>query len=475
MQHAAGDLTSLFPPDKVVPRDRLLSWETMTPQQIREEFRSYFNPFWAIAPLTQRQVDVLRAIIHPEIVIKAAPAGEDLAVLDMRQERNARTIGAGHRILYGVAGSGKTVLLISRAKFLARENPTSQILVLCFNVALAAHLRGALTGHPNVSVHHFDGWSKTCGITRRGVKDDVETNAALGNRLKAQLQSGMGDSRRYDAVLIDEAQDFDGSWFACVLEAMKDPNDGDLLIVGDRQQGIVGPQTIRWSQVGISAQGRTISRKLDLDKNYRNSREILELAACFALDQTESDDEDQFGVIPVDPAKSLRSTGIRPFLVSSRDRAEECDKAVEIVKRLLQHNGSVDARFSHKLEPSQIGILYPSRPWREKALFDAFLQKLESLAPVVWINQDKGANRDKVAAPGIKVQTIHSSKGLQYRAVILLWADVLPRQFPDSDPSEEAKLAYVALTRPEDYLFISHSGHSEFIHRMVSSGLTTSL
>ena len=72
------------------------------------------------------------------------------------------------------------------------------------------------------------------------------------------------------------------------------------------------------------------------------------------------------------------------------------------------------------MEPSEIGILYPSRPWHERAPFDALLQKLESLAPVVWINQDKETNCDKVAAPGIKVQTIQSSQGLQYRAVILV-------------------------------------------------------
>jgi superfamily I DNA and RNA helicase len=40
----------------------------------------------------------------------------DLAVLDLRQERNARTLRDGHRIVYGVAGSGKTVLLIARRR-----------------------------------------------------------------------------------------------------------------------------------------------------------------------------------------------------------------------------------------------------------------------------------------------------------------------------------------------------------------------
>ena len=59
----------------------------------------------------------------------------DLVVLDRRQENNARKIGEGHRIIYGVAGSGKTVLLIARAKWLHDRDPDAKILLLCYNVS----------------------------------------------------------------------------------------------------------------------------------------------------------------------------------------------------------------------------------------------------------------------------------------------------------------------------------------------------
>ena len=101
---------------------------------------------------------------------------------------------------------------------------------------------------------------------------------------------------------------------------------------------------------------------------------------------------------------------------------------------------------------------------------DDFLAELRSLAPAVWL---KGDDRYAVDQPGIKIQTIHASKGLQYRAVVLLWADRLPRNFPDTDSVEEVKLMYVALTRPEDYLFITHSQQSPFIDRIRQSGKVT--
>ena len=83
---------------------------------------------------------ILRSVIHPQIVIsplaEAPNAEQPLAVLDLRQERNAHSLGDGHRIVYGVAGSGKTVILIARARLVAQD-PNKQILLLCFNRALA--------------------------------------------------------------------------------------------------------------------------------------------------------------------------------------------------------------------------------------------------------------------------------------------------------------------------------------------------
>jgi superfamily I DNA and RNA helicase len=87
----------------------------------------------------------------------------DLAVLDLRQERNARALGDGHRIVYGVAGSGKTVLLIARAKLLA-EDSQKRVLILCYNRLLAQHLAVALAGHRRLAVTTFHCWAVRCGV-----------------------------------------------------------------------------------------------------------------------------------------------------------------------------------------------------------------------------------------------------------------------------------------------------------------------
>lgn len=478
--HILGDLSQIFPPSRVVTRDVLLSWETLPPDDLKETLRSYFDPYWPFPKLTERQVNTLRAIIHPHIQITSARPGLetgqghaetlDLKVLDFKQERNALNIGQGHRILYGVAGSGKTVLLVARARLLAQQNPEIRVLVLCFNVSLSTYLKQCLVDCQNATVLHFDGWAKANGVVRRFNHQHNETNDELGERLLRRLEQGYGDARSYDTVLIDEAQDFAPSWFHCALTAMKEPNDGDLLIVGDGSQGLYrGNRAVSWEKLGIHARGRTIHKDCDLDKNYRNTREILELAAAFAA-HASTEQSDGVLAVGVDPAKALRSTGQRPVLIRTKDRTEECARVLLLIDGLLKGEHGLKG-IDGPVQGSEIGILYPRLVRGDRELFSSFLTSLRKRGPTVWLNdpEDKGAKR-RVGEPGIKVQTIHSAKGLQYRVVILMWADLLPSGFPDSDVEEERRLMYVALTRPEDMLFMTCSSDSAFIGDIRNTG-----
>ena len=61
--------------------------------------------------------------------------------MDLQQEQLARSLGDGHRVIHGVAGSGKTMILSYRAEYLAKASPGSKpVLVLCYNQPLAVKL-----------------------------------------------------------------------------------------------------------------------------------------------------------------------------------------------------------------------------------------------------------------------------------------------------------------------------------------------
>jgi superfamily I DNA/RNA helicase len=77
------------------------------------------------------------------------------------------------------------------------------------------------------------------------------------------------------------------------------------------------------------------------------------------------------------------------------------------------------------------------------------------------VSDPSRANRSDFSS-AIRVQTIHHAKGLRYRAVIFVWADVLPFT-QGHDAEQDRKLFYVALTRATELLAIVHSGHSSFV------------
>ena len=99
----------------------------------------------ALGPLDADQVDEIRSVLHPEVRIGwGATSDEIVGVMDREQERLAQTLGDGHRLLRGVAGSGKTIVLVCRVRYLRARHPDWRVLVLCFNRVLADAFRAPL-------------------------------------------------------------------------------------------------------------------------------------------------------------------------------------------------------------------------------------------------------------------------------------------------------------------------------------------
>ncbi|WP_042892878.1 3'-5' exonuclease, partial [Anaplasma marginale] len=152
-------------------------------------------------------------------------------------------------------------------------------------------------------------------------------------------------------------------------------------------------------------------------------------------------------------------------------RKEESIRVVETVKNLL--SGNWCGNEIEPLQPHEIGIFYPRMLYKDdRATIENLIENLHLYAPTIWLSDRENlGNRYKVSHPGIKIQTIHSAKGLQYRAVILMWADRLPKYRATPEQIDrDRKLLYVGLTRPEDFLFISSSGTSKFVSQIENSG-----
>ncbi|WP_375495895.1 DEAD/DEAH box helicase family protein [uncultured Nostoc sp.] len=157
------NINKLLSPSQTIYRNELFYSQSISSDDLVNRLVKIFTNIFTFSHLTNEQIDTIKGILFPEIAIKLVPAslhsvpnGIELKnesyvfkTLDHRQECIVRAIGDGHRIIYGVAGSGKTLILLSHAKLLVKQNPHQKILILCFNRSLAASLKSLIYEYSN--------------------------------------------------------------------------------------------------------------------------------------------------------------------------------------------------------------------------------------------------------------------------------------------------------------------------------------
>ena len=346
--------------------------------------------------LNAAQIDRIRWHLFPELRITAEqlelldlsdsnePEPETasanlMRILDLQQEQLARSLGDGHRVVHGVAGSGKTLILAYRAQYLA-ESTQKPVLILCFNVSLAAHIEHMVEARanrsgPTILVRHFHGWCVDLLKTFRiGLPNQEQYKGGIFvEQIVQRVIDAVGDGRiplgLYGAVMVDEGHDFKASWFELITQ-MVNPETNSLLVLYDDAQNLYGKSQKRqfsFKSVGIQAQGRTTVLKI----NYRNPVEILDLACAFVQDATPVIDE---GDRPRLYPETAGRNGAIPELVMLPSFGRE---AVYLAERVRQFN-------ERGMSWSKIGILY-----RTKFMGEVLYRQLtQAGVPVEWLNKD---------------------------------------------------------------------------------------
>lgn len=462
-------------------RDELLSWSQFSSSKLIARLKGMFKTDFAFPPLTADQISTIKGLLHPVTVVKEVPAVQTslplelealplpthatrLISLDLEQERLARLMKPGHRLVSGVAGSGKTLILLARAKAIANRLNGQRVLLLCFNITLASHLRSLLYSdrrnpqyQQRIEVQHFHGWAKSLLGRLPNPKHLKEENydQMLGQMVLAHIQR-LPQPQLWDAVLVDEAHTFDQSWFSCCVAALRDTEEGDLLIVSDRNQGLYKRKDFSWKSVGVRAQGR--SKRLT--QNYRNTQEILS-AAWDMLKPRSAEDDVAFPV--VEPSAALRH-GPRPAFHTASSKLAAVDQAVAQAQALCGEGYS----------PSDIAILYKYKGRQEDAAFQKLLEQLaqRQLMPY-WVTANDNAKRTYDSQrPGVRIVTALSSLGLEFKLVLLLWVE----QFWDchnldlGKAESDRRQMYVAMTRAQDELHLFAGGNAQIVQELRGSG-----
>lgn len=449
---------TVFEPAKVLLADDL--GDGLDPMAFQERLWSMFTVQWRPA-LTLPQLALVRGLLFPELRLgeqKALPLDaaipqlvvrDVLHVMDLQQEAIARTLGEGHRLIHGPAGSGKTMLLIYRAVQLqAAAKPDKPILVLCYNKALADRIDATLRLKgvgPSVQVRTFHSWARELVRTYQLGRVNHLKGDELFDTVARLACAGIASARvpqgQYTALLIDEAHDLADDWIAAAVK-MVDPATKSLLVLYDDAQSIYQKKRrkLSFAKLGVEARGRTEILKI----NYRNTREVLALALDCAraiLQAREAADGDD---IPLVMPDSAGRSGPMPTFHRFATPAAELRATVEKVQEALG-NGR---------QPRDVVVI--ARQWWP-------LEKLQEALARAGIAAVQTRDREHEDRQGdaVTLTTLHSSKGLEFPVVLLVALNLLDAR--EEQSAEEVRLLYVGMTRATHELHLSASGTSPLV------------
>lgn len=448
------------------PAQRVICKDEMTESRDSD---SFIRQLWGMtdssphaAALSQLQMDRIRYHLFPDLRIQQGrlfadqpSADHDLSgplpVMDVQQEKLARSVGDGHRVVHGVAGSGKTMILAYRCTQLAR-GASKPVLVLCYNDSLAAKLEQLLIDHSlrgRIIVRHFHGWCQDQLRLHR--LEQPAAGPGLPGRLVRSVTQAVQARRiptaQYSAVLIDEGHDFEPQWFK-LLSEMVDPSNNSLLLLYDDAQAIYGKKRSRdfsFAKVGIQARGRTTILRV----NYRNTHEVLEYAYRFAQDtlipEDPTDDED---AIPFVSPQGVGRNGVMPQLTQCASLDEEARHIAQQLQAL--HDQGRPWR--------DMAVLYPARFVGEALALQLQAQHI----PVDWLP----TTRFNPASERIKLMTLHNSKGLEFPVVAIAGLGFMPYQ--EDEALEDTRLLYIGMTRAVERLILTAHQSSAFVKQLLA-------
>ncbi len=309
---------------------------------------------------------------------------------------------ASHRraLVDGCAGSGKTILAVEKARRLASEGFNT--LLTCFNRNLAASIRDSLDSMPpTLRIQHFHELAfefvERASIPNEGPGND--SNRYFKETLPTLLLDAVDTlSERFDAIVVDEGQDFQSEWWVPLESLLRSP-DSIWYVFYDGQQSIYTE--------GMSLPFESEPHFLPV--NLRNTQAIHRL------------------IEPYYAGRPVRCRGPegRPPKILTTSSVETALR--QELHRLVNHEGI----------PGDDIVVLTGRSQRRSGWHEGL--KLGNLS-LTWESQP-GTNQ-------IRVATIHSFKGLERPVVIVTELD------SGSSGPREDHLRLVACSRASSELIL---------------------
>lgn len=382
-------------------------------------FRLWVGSDSCISPLGEAGVAVVEEVfcktvdVRPLVSVQLRDEEVRRIELTEQQSRILRALGARTRAkICGGAGTGKTLLALARARELAASG--ARTLLLCYNRPLADHLRfsaGSTELLRPMTFHQLCEWmsSEASASSGRDLLAEARRAYPAAGLFEGHLPYACALATeilptRFDAIVVDEAQDFAPEYWLPLEMLLADAARSTLLVFYDQNQAVYH-----------LPDGCPVDEApLVLTVNCRNTRYIHETAYRYFRGDT------------TDPC-DIDGTPITALAASEMPRQAELIRAK--IAELIE---------SERVEPEQIAVLTAGRP---PEAFYALLRATTLPRSAKW-------SIEKHRAPNaVTLDTVKRFKGLE-AAVAFLWG------IAGLHPTNDRETIYVGLSRAKSRLVV---------------------
>jgi hypothetical protein len=264
----------------------------------------------------------------------------------------------------GCAGSGKTLLAAHKAVQL--DSVGVPTLILCHSWYLARYLR-QLVADSAVTVWDFTSWvhhlAGTEALANSADSPWTHYEEPTDDVINAAFDRLMTTGERYQAIIVDEGQDFRDTWWTIVDAALVNPDYSFLHIFHDDNQKLFP----RGAVYPVPVASRSLS------KNCRNSGEIFEIVRKLHPQSPETSL----------PLKRLGITRRWVYQDTAESIADNVTQAVEASLRLLEREQVVVLTTEPAPVSSSIlnGLTFDLAPfWKWQKAVTHFVGELPELS-----------------------------------------------------------------------------------------------
>ncbi len=356
--------------------------------------------------------------------------------LTVEQSRAVESSMGQHRLVLGSPGSGKTIVLLHRARHLIDRYKVSpeRFRLLVYTNALKAYIRAALRdlSLPDDCVMTFDAW---CGkyyqdrIDKRRPWSDSARSfdwGAIRQAVWEKTRPLTASDRLYDFVMVDEGQDLDRRDFETLAAVAR-----HVTVFMDPKQKLYERDADEMSVAKALGLRR---RNLSLLDAYRCSPYIVQAGASFIRD----DEERRYFIAQNPPVE--RGERQLPLLYLAGGADDERAQLIEVARTRIDRN-------------ERIAILFPTN----RHVF-GYARGLREAGLEVEINRSGRSKKDDLpsfdfSTPLPKLMPYPSSKGLTFDTVLM---PRLNRKFVENiAPDRLERWLFVGITRATQWIYFS--------------------